>query len=239
MNVTQEQWRSVSGFEGIYEVSDQGRVRSLDRLVLLKNGRKRREHGLILKPWKSNRGGYPAVNLAKNGHAKRNYLVHVLVLEAFVGPRPEGFACCHNDGDSANNHLSNLRWDTYSANNHDLVKHGRHWNAKKTHCTYGHEFTPENTRLYPYRGAVMRFCIACQKINSRKYKAKIKSIRALHPQKPGPKRRQSCNRGHEYTPENTYIRPDGQGRSCKQCQRIREQSRRGEPKLESQVRTSA
>lgn len=236
MNATQEQWRPVVGFEGIYEVSDHGRVRSLDRMVASHSGLQRQAPGRVLRPWKSNRGDYPKVGLSAPTGFRKEF-IHVLVLEAFVGPRPEGLVCCHNDGDSSNNRLSNLRWDTYSANNHDLVKHGRHWNAKKTHCTHGHEFTPENTRLYPYRGALMRFCIVCEKANSRKYKAKLKAIRALNPKKPGVKRRERCNRGHEFTPENTYLRPDGLGRSCRKCQRIRGQSRRGEKTLGSQARS--
>jgi hypothetical protein len=50
--------------------------------------------------------------------------IHSLVLEAFVGPCPEGMECCHNDGNAKNNNLCNLRWDTYSNNQLDSVKHG-------------------------------------------------------------------------------------------------------------------
>jgi DNA-binding CsgD family transcriptional regulator len=50
--------------------------------------------------------------------------IHRLVLEAFVGPRPEGTECCHNDGNPANNRLENLRWDTHRANMQDTIKHG-------------------------------------------------------------------------------------------------------------------
>lgn len=51
-------------------------------------------------------------------------LVHHLVLEAFVGPRPQGMQCCHNNGDPADNRLSNLRWDTPKANSADRLLHG-------------------------------------------------------------------------------------------------------------------
>jgi len=47
-----------------------------------------------------------------------------LVLTAFVGPRPEGMECCHNDGDETNDHADNLRWDTHSANLLDRRRHG-------------------------------------------------------------------------------------------------------------------
>jgi hypothetical protein len=50
--------------------------------------------------------------------------VHRLVLEAFVCPCPEGRECCHNDGDPANNALTNLRWNTRKANIEDSRRHG-------------------------------------------------------------------------------------------------------------------
>lgn len=237
MNATQEQWRPVVGFEGLYEVSNCGRVRSLDRLVKSSLGRKRKSAGRILKPWTSNRGGYLVLKLAKDSE-KRKALVQVLVLEAFVGPRPDGMVCCHNDGDATNNHLSNLRWDTYSANNHDLVKHGTHWNASKTHCPRGHEYTSENTRHYVHRGWNLRYCRACEKISSRAAKSKLKALRAANPKKPGARRRDKCNRGHWFTEENTYTRPDGLGRSCIKCQEIRQANYiRGERSSGSEART--
>lgn len=164
---TSEEWRPVVGFEGLYEVSDHGRVRSLDHFVDLSNGRRRRAPGRVLKPWDSE--GYPKVGLTFEGR-KRRALVHVLVLEAFVGARPEGAACCHNDGNRQNSRLSNLRWGTYSENNFDLVRHGTHYQASKTHCPQGHEYTTENTRIYTGRGYVERCCRTCQNARNRRAK---------------------------------------------------------------------
>lgn len=65
----------------------------------------------------------------------KNYHVHRLVLEWFVGPCPEGMEACHNDGDSTNNRLDNLRWDTRKANIIDSVKHGTHYTGKGTMLT--------------------------------------------------------------------------------------------------------
>jgi HNH endonuclease/Helix-turn-helix domain len=59
-----------------------------------------------------------------NGRVRQFY-VHQLVLEAFVGPRPLGTEACHNDGDTANNALINLRWDTSGENKRDEYRHGR------------------------------------------------------------------------------------------------------------------
>lgn len=70
--------------------------------------------------------GYPHVNLQG-----KTRFVHHLVLEAFVGPMPEGHEGCHRDGDRTNNHLGNLYWGTRAENVRDAIEHGTHfWIAK-------------------------------------------------------------------------------------------------------------
>lgn len=164
MDATHEEWRPVIGREGMYEISNHGRVRSLDRVVASSRG-PRKFKGKMLKASTARTPDYPVVSLG-GGIAER---VHTLVLEAFVGPRPEGFVACHNDGDHHNNCLSNLRWDTYSSNNYDLVDHNTHWQSRKTHCKHGHEFTPENTIYRPEGG---RKCHTCSLINARRQRAR-------------------------------------------------------------------
>lgn len=66
-----------------------------------------------------------------NGKNRRRNQVHRLVLLAFVGPCPEGMECCHNDGNSTNNKLSNLRWGTRKENAADRVRHGRQIRGEK------------------------------------------------------------------------------------------------------------
>ncbi|WP_082971208.1 NUMOD4 domain-containing protein [Mycobacterium sp. 852002-51971_SCH5477799-a] len=119
-----EQWRPVRGFEGLYEVSDQGRVRSLDRWVAGRSGRRQFMTGRI-KSLPKLKQGYPVVHLVKDGRATTK-TVHTVMLEAFVGPRPAGHVGCHNDGDPSNNRLTNLRWDTQSNNLLDAIRHGTH-----------------------------------------------------------------------------------------------------------------
>lgn len=175
MNATQEQWRPVVGHEGAYEVSSLGRVRSVDRVLTFANGRQRRAKGRELKPWPNGSVGHECVGLAGG----RRALVHVLVLEAFIGPRPEGMIACHNNGVANDNRAENLRWDTYGENNKDLVRHGTHWQTAKTKCSRGHEYTPENTRVYHNpNGWTARFCKKCVLINSRAAKARLKQRRA-------------------------------------------------------------
>lgn len=85
--------------------------------------------------------------------------VHLLVLEAFVGPCPPGLEGCHTNGDGLDNKLTNLRWDTHAANMQDRLRHGRNPSANATECPKRHEYTPENTRIY--RGK--RHCRACDR----------------------------------------------------------------------------
>jgi hypothetical protein len=98
----------------------------------------------------------------------------LLALEAFVGPRPDGFVGCHNDDDPLNNHISNLRWDTYSGNNRDLVRLGTHHQASKTQCPSGHEYSAQNTRIYIYKGWTYRYCRICQRTSSRASKERAR-----------------------------------------------------------------
>jgi hypothetical protein len=70
------------------------------------------------------RFGYQRVVLAPKGCPRVCRFTHRLVLEVFVGPCPPGMEACHNDGDPANNALTNLRWDTHQSNIDDSESHG-------------------------------------------------------------------------------------------------------------------
>ena len=154
MSMTEQERRlPVVGYEGLYEVSDQGRVRSLDRVDSYGRHRKTR----VLKPNQNDSGHYQ-VRLFRNGKSESYPYVHHLVLEAFVGPRPEGMVACHADDVKEHNYIENIRWDTPSSNRFDAVRNGKDYNARKTHCKYGHEFTPENTRYCKNRKRACREC---------------------------------------------------------------------------------
>ena len=161
MTVTAERWLPVEGYEGAYEVSDQGRVRSLDRTIQTKRG-PRRVAGRVLKP--KLHTGYAQI---APGFGQCAY-VHHWVMEAFVGPRPVDTHICHTDGDPSNNHLSNLRYDTPSVNSLDAVLHGRNYQALKTHCPAGHPYDESNTYL---RSGNRRACRSCGSARSiRRYR---------------------------------------------------------------------
>lgn len=162
-----EEWRSVPDFEGLYEVSDRGRVRSLRSGRLLKQGRvgKYGHRQILLSP-------------GCGLKAKAMY-VHRLVLLAFVGLPPGGLQACHNDGNAGNNCLDNLRWDTQSSNMHDRVKHGTHHHTNRTHCPKGHLL--DGVR-YNKNGTVrQRRCMTCNRALGRARQARKKTCPQGHP----------------------------------------------------------
>lgn len=125
-----EVWCEIEGFEGYYSVSNLGRVKSLQRSVWVNPssqapcGYLRRIRERVLRPGVSGDGRH-SVTLWKE-HEYKICGVHALVMSAFVGPLPVGMERCHNDGDPANNALSNLRYDTAVNNSADKRKHGTH-----------------------------------------------------------------------------------------------------------------
>lgn len=156
-----ERWLPVVGYEGFYEVSDEGRVRSLRRSVPAKNGRMQVVPGGVLKQSKLGNTPYLKVALCRD-RTQTTRSVHSLVLEAFVGPRPEGMEACHGFGGQQDNRLVNLRWDTLSENNYDMVRMGRHWAANKSACPLGHALrAPNLTKHSASKGH--RTCLACSR----------------------------------------------------------------------------
>lgn len=117
-----ECWVPVPGYEGLYSVSNLGRVRSEPRVVERPKVGNYLLKGRTLRPFKS-KSGYLLYDLRKANVATNHY-GHALVLSAFHGPRPVGYDSCHNNGIRSDNRASNLRWDTRRENCKDKVKHG-------------------------------------------------------------------------------------------------------------------
>ncbi len=118
MSSGEERWLPIPGFPG-YEVSDLGRVRSWK--TNSKCGRLR--DAPVLRTLRPTPKGYRCLNLRQNGKTYPR-LVHRLVLEAFVGPRPDGMECRHLDGSRTNNVVANLEWATHQTNIDDTERHG-------------------------------------------------------------------------------------------------------------------
>jgi NUMOD4 motif/HNH endonuclease len=123
-----EQWRPVPGYEGFYEVSDMGNVRSAKR--------RRGSKGGQLKPALSG-GRSPRLHVVLfhgSFASRKSRLVHQLVLEAFIGPRPPGMEACHGPGGPLDNRLVNLYWATHIQNMADRVRDGTAW-GERYHMT--------------------------------------------------------------------------------------------------------
>lgn len=160
-----EQWLPTLS-DPNYEVSDYGRVRSLDRAIVDTRGHRYELPGRILVPVRVGRGrGHLRVKLSGG----RGYYVHRLVLEAFRGTCPPGQECCHDNDDPADNRLVNLRWDTRPANIRDQIKNGLHHSANRTHCRHGHLLADENLGITT-DGKNRRYCKACNRRRTREFR---------------------------------------------------------------------
>lgn len=162
--VIEERWLPVVGWEG-HEVSDHGRVRSLDRVVTFPDGRSRRAKGCILKPQK--RSGYYVVQVGR----KTQY-VHDLVLEAFDGPKPMGECVRHGPLGHLNNSLTNLCYGTRSENGYDSsLRDLTHPQSHKTACPEGHPYDGKRTRPC---GSTYRYCKRCKNKKERERYARLR-----------------------------------------------------------------
>lgn len=125
--MSKEFWKDIPGYEGKYQASTLGRIKSLERTVCSSNQTATFEYILkerILRPGKRDKCGHIAVVL---NAPRKTYGVHQLVMLAFAGDPPSGCCVLHNNGDPADNRLSNLRYDTQTENVIDVFRQGRAW----------------------------------------------------------------------------------------------------------------
>lgn len=179
MNATHsEVWRPIPGYEGLYEASDAGRVRSLDHATIASNGVTRNYKGKVLTQT-AFKTGHLQVKLTKEGGQATRW-VHQLVMEAFVGPRAPGQVVRHLNDVPDDNRLENLTYGTQSDNMWDLARNGGNRQRQLTHCPHGHELTAPNlAKSFAKRGH--RACLACARARSRIYrrpewKSKFKAL---------------------------------------------------------------
>ena len=112
--VMEEEWKDIEGYEGIYQVSNLGRVKSLEAGLLVKNGYYRTKKESILSQYLCH-NGYLAICLRLNKKTKR-FLVHRLVGAAFIQNPDEKPTINHKNGNKQKNCIENLEWSTYSEN---------------------------------------------------------------------------------------------------------------------------
>lgn len=119
--MSKEKWKAVRGYEGFYEVSNVGRVRSVKRTIVDKNGLMKNLPSMIIVPSVSARG-YRLIGLYKNGLQKRMPLAR-LVAVAFVEGEKKGLTVDHIDENKANNKAANLQWLTEVENRNKHIKY--------------------------------------------------------------------------------------------------------------------
>lgn len=161
------EWRPVVGWAESYEVSEDGRVRSIDREIPHPRGGVHYRKGRMLKPSRDHRG-YVQYGLSKNGRLTTK-TVHKLVAQAFL--EGEGIVR-HLDGNKENNHYTNLAYGTYQENTIDSVNHGTHYKASKIACVNGHPYTEETT-IY-VNGGRWRKCRICVNEQTARWKRRKK-----------------------------------------------------------------
>lgn len=137
-NCSEEIWKPIEGYEGLYEVSNTGKVKSLEKYVKNKSKLQFRPER-VLKPGGDN---YYIVALCKDGKVSGK-AVHRLVAQAFI-PNPENKPNIdHIDANPKNNHVSNLRWVTQSENLMNPVSRKHISDAKSGHSYWGRPLTDE------------------------------------------------------------------------------------------------
>lgn len=123
-----EIWKDIPGYEGQYQASTLGRIRSVDRQIT-QMGRfgkpfTRTMKGRVLRPGRYCKSGHVSVTLGKGAFGKP---VHQLVMLTFVGPPPMGMEVRHLNGDPTDNRLCNLAYGTRSENILDVYRIGKRW----------------------------------------------------------------------------------------------------------------
>ena len=131
----EEIWKDIIGYEGLYQVSNYGRIKSLSRVMTFGRRNAKRLLDEVIKSTKIKKG-YVYVKLAKSG-VVTTYLVHRLVAQAFLEPVVDKDQVNHLDFDGTNNRVGNLEWTTRSENQLHSVVHGRGAYAKSKRAIWG------------------------------------------------------------------------------------------------------
>ncbi|MBV9921114.1 MAG: HNH endonuclease [Pseudonocardia sp.] len=183
-----EEWREIPGYEGRYEVSSHGRVRSMPFWAnnrwgpMLRSGK--------IRSAKPDKRGYRAVWLSDGAGGLEKVRVHRLVLLAFVGPPPEGAPHgLHEDDDRSNNHVSNLYWGDQLENANDCIENGHNYQLIKTVCPLKHQLIEPNLVEWQADSQEKRACLACS-LTANNHRQDAIAAAAGKP-------RTRCNRGRD------------------------------------------
>lgn len=240
-----EIWKDVEGYEGYYQVSNHGRVKSLERYVPHPIcGMKKVSEKILSQSVESN--GYFRTSLTKNGKCVK-VLVHILVAKAFI-PIPiseKKLVVRHGIEGQKVNTVKNLCWGTHSENEYDKQRDGTNPNLNKECCPLGHKYEGDNLGL---RGSGRR-CKSCDRASAYTksypekdfketadlYYKEILTGQVLIYREPRPEsKRIHCPRGHRLVEPNldpSQLKRNK--RSCRSCVKAREYLRRHEDDLQT------
>jgi hypothetical protein len=163
-----EIWKDITGYEGLYQVSNMGRVRSTNRTIKLASGSERRLPSKVLRP--GNQRGYLRVTLSSGG-IETTHLVHRLVAAAFMGPAADGMEVDHINEDHGDNRLDNLRYLS------------RFENASRSTLGYfrkgsnSMENNPRTKRVIGVKDGVIVDVLPCAKCLSKKHGVNYSTLR--------------------------------------------------------------
>lgn len=154
-----EEWRAVPGFEGFYEVSSLGNVRSIDRVIETSTGKTVRLRGRTMA--QPVRNGYPVVTLSRSGKPTLFY-VHRLVALAFLGEPQPGIIARHLNDVKTDNRVENLAYGSQVDNMADMKANSGHYESKRETCPRGHALVRPNLTQSSLRVG-RRNCLACNR----------------------------------------------------------------------------
>lgn len=142
-----EKWRDIKGYEGLYMASNLGRVKSLDRILTFKDGRKRISYGRILSAGIDQKG-YLRIVLC-NANKRSTQKVHRIVASSFIENKESKSQVNHIDGNKKNNKLENLEWNTNKENSNHYCKNKHKFKKEERYkpSAFGKMKIPENLIL--------------------------------------------------------------------------------------------
>jgi hypothetical protein len=152
-----EIWKDIPNYEGLYQVSNFGRVKSLERVFYNRGPRYLPETLMLFDV--SGGNPYRRVKLSKNGRYRR-FGVHVLVALCFIGPRPTGYSVLHGKEGKFVNTVENLSYGTHKQNMQDKKRDGTQWQLSIEVCPWGHPYSGNNLN---FNSPPHRRCFACQR----------------------------------------------------------------------------
>ena len=163
-----EIWKDITGYEGLYQVSNMGRVRSTNRTITLANGRERTLPSKVLRPGEQK--GYLHVCLSSRG-VETSYLVHRLVAASFLGPIPNGMEVDHINEDHKDNRVSNLQFLSRTEN---ASRSTRGIFRKESNAM---ENNPRTKRVIGMKNGTVVEVVPCAKYLSKRYGINYSTLR--------------------------------------------------------------